>query len=162
MSDVVPHTRPLIVNGGAIGIETVLDLKRSEAQPSYYQGPTSITTLINQRAPEFGTETIWFIVSLPQYVVLEEDYIGKVRLMEILNGVYNIPMNKEDLEKAAEQRGMVNQKVGKTPRLKHILPELEAMYEVRTKREEGGRRPQLSPEREEILWRIMGDDFGKA
>jgi hypothetical protein len=34
MSDVVPHTRPLIVNGGAIGIETVRDLKKSEAQPS--------------------------------------------------------------------------------------------------------------------------------
>jgi hypothetical protein len=81
MYDVVPHTRPLIVNGGAIGIETVLDLKRSEAQPSHYQGPTSITNLIHQRAPEFGTETIWFIVSLPQYAVLQEDYIGKVRLI---------------------------------------------------------------------------------
>ena len=47
MYDVVPHTRPLIVNGGAIGIETVLDLKRSKAQSSYYEGPTSITILIN-------------------------------------------------------------------------------------------------------------------
>ncbi len=90
MYDLVPHTRPLIVNGGAIGIETVLDLKRSEAQPSCYQGPTSITTLITQRAPEFGTETLWFIVSLPQYVILEEDYIGKVRLMEILNLLNNV------------------------------------------------------------------------
>jgi len=162
MYDVVPHTRPLSVHGGAIGIETVRDLKRSEAQPSYYQGPTSITTLINQRAPEFGTETIWFIVSLPQYVVLEEDYIGKVRLMEILNLLYSIPINKEDHEKATKQRSMINQKVGKTPKLKHILPELEAMYEVRIKREEGEKRPQLSPEREEILWKIMGKDYAKA
>jgi hypothetical protein len=37
MYDVVPHTRPLIVNGGAVGRETALDLKRSEAQPSAYQ-----------------------------------------------------------------------------------------------------------------------------
>ena len=162
MYDVVPYTRPLIVHGGAIGIETVLDLKRSEAQPSYYQGPTSITTLIIQRAPEFGTETIWFIVSLPQYVVLEEDYTGKVRLMENLNLFYSIPINKEDHEKATKQRGIINQRVGKTPKLKHILPELEAMYEVRIKREEGEKRPQLSPEREEILWKIMGKDFGKA
>ena len=140
MSDVVPHTRPLMVNGGAIGIETVRDLKKSEAQPSHYQGPTSVTTLITQRAPEFGTETIWFIVSLPQYVVLEEDYIGTVRLMEILNLLYNIPIDKKDYEKAAEQRGIINQKVEKTPELKKILPQLEAMYEVRIKREEGEKR----------------------
>ena len=162
MYDVVPHTRPLIINGGAIGRETQLDLKKSEAQPSYYQGPTSITTLITQRAPEFGTETIWFIVSLPQYVILEEDYIGKMRLMEILNLLYNIPIDKKDFEKATEQRNIINQKVEKTPELKNILPQLETLYEVRIKREEGEKRPKLSPETEEILWKIMGKDFGKA
>ncbi|NIO04132.1 MAG: hypothetical protein GTN74_05815, partial [Proteobacteria bacterium] len=98
MYDAVPHTRPLIVNGGAIGRETELDLKKAESQPSNYQGPTSITSLITQRAPEIGIETIWFIVSLPQYVVLEEDYLGKVRLMEILNLLYNIPIDKKDFE----------------------------------------------------------------
>ena len=162
MYDVVPHTRPLIINGGAIGRETQLDLKKSEAQPSYYQGPTSITTLITQRAPEFGTETIWFIVSLPQYVILEEDYIGKMRLTEILNLLYNIPIDKKDFEKATEQRNIINQKVEKTPELKNILPQLETLYEVRIKREEGEKRPKLSPEIEEILWKIMGKDFGKA
>ncbi len=162
MYDVVPHTRPLIINGGAIGRETQLDLKKSEAQPSYYQGPTSITTLITQRAPEFGTETIWFIVSLPQYVILEEDYIGKMRLMEILNLLYNIPIDKKDFEKATEQRNIINQKVEKTPELKNILPQLETLYEVRIKREEGEKRPKLSPETEEILWKIIGKDFGKA
>ena len=162
MYDAVPHTRPLIINGGAIGRETQLDLKKSEAQPSYYQGPTSITTLITQRAPEFGTETIWFIVSLPQYVILEEDYLGKVRLMEILNLLYNIPIDKKDFEKATEQRNIINQKVEKTPELKNILPQLETLYEVRIKREQGEKRPKLSPEIEEILWKIMGKDIGKA
>ena len=162
MYDVVPHTRPLIINGGAIGRETQLDLKKSEAQPSYYQGPTSITTLITQRAPEFGTETIWFIVSLPQYVILEEDYIGKLRLMEILNLLYDIPIDKKDFEKATEQRNMINQRVEKTPELKNILPQLETFYEVRIKREEGEKRPKLSAEIEEILSKIMEKDFGKA
>lgn len=162
MYDVVPHTRPLIVNGGAVGIETILDLKRSGARPSHYEGPTSITILINQRAPEFGAETIWLIVSLPQYVVLEEDYIGKVRLMEILNLLYNIPIGKKDLEKATEQRGIIDRKVEKTPQLERILPQLEAMYEVRIKSGEGENRAMLSPEIEEILWKITGKDFGKA
>jgi hypothetical protein len=162
MYDVVPHTRPLIVNGGATGRETELDLKRSGAQSSHYQGPTTITILITQRAPEFGIETIWFIVSLPQYVILEEDYLGKVRLMEILNLLYNIPIDKRDFERAAEQRSLINQKVERTPELKNLLPQLETLYEVRIKGKEGERMPKLPPEIEEILWKIMGKDFGKA
>jgi hypothetical protein len=162
MYDVVPHTRPLIINGGAIGRETQQDLKKSEAQPSHYQGPTSITTLIIQRAPEVGIETIWFIVSLPQYVVLEEDYIGKMRLMEILNVVYHIPIDKKDFEKATEQRNVINVKVEKTAELKNILPQLETLYDVRIKRGEGEKGAKLSPEIEEILWKITGKDFGKA
>jgi hypothetical protein len=162
MYDMVPHTRPLLVNGGALGKETEQDLKRTEAQPSNYQGPTSITTLITQRAPEIGIETIWFIVSLPQYVILEEDYVGKVRLMEILNVLYNIPIDKKDFERAAEQRSAINQKAERTPELKNLLPQLETLYEVRIKRQEGERAPKLSPEIEEILWKIMGKDLGKA
>jgi hypothetical protein len=162
MYDVVPHTRPLIINGGAVGRETQQDLKKSGAQPSHYQGPTSITTLITQRAPEFGIETIWFIVSLPQYVVLDEDYLGKVRLMEILNLLYNIPMNKKDFERALEQRSFISQKVERTPELKNLLPQLETMYEVRINTKEGERMPKLSAEVEEILWKIMGKDLGKA
>ncbi len=162
MYDVVPHTRPLIINGGALGRETQQDLKKSGAQPSYYQGPTSITTLITQRASESGIETIWFIVSLPQYVVLEEDYLGKLRLMEILNLLYNIPINKKDFERALEQRSFISQKVERTPELKNLLPQLETMYEVRINTKEGERMPKLSSEIEEILWRITGKDLGKA
>lgn len=162
MYDAVPHTRPLIVNGGAIGRETELDLKKAGSQRSYYQGPTSITTLITQRAPEIGIETIWFIVSLPQYVVLEEDYLGKVRLMEILNLLYNIPIDKKDFERAIEQRNSINQKVEKTPDLKNLLPQLETLYEVRIKKKGGEGVPGLSPEIDEMLWKIAGKDPGKA
>lgn len=162
MYDAVPHTRPLIINGGANGKMAQQDLRKSEAQPSHYQGPTSITTLITQKAPEFGVETLWFIVSLPQYVILEEDFIGKLRLMEILNLLYNIPIDKKDFEKAAEQRNAINQRVEKSPELKQILPQLETLYEIRTKREEGERGLKLSPDVEEILWKITGKDFGKA
>ncbi|MFB3884206.1 MAG: PAC2 family protein [Thermodesulfobacteriota bacterium] len=162
MYDAVPHTKPFIVNGGAVGRETELDLKKSEAQASHYEGPTSIMTLILQRAPDFGIETIWFIVSLPQYVSLEEDYLGKVRLLEILNLLYRIPIDKKDFERAAEQRNLINQRVEKTPELKNLIPQLETLYEIRIKGREGERIPKMSAEIEEILWRIMGKDFGKA
>jgi predicted ATP-grasp superfamily ATP-dependent carboligase len=162
MHDVVPHTRPLIINGGAIGREAQQDLKKSGALTSHYQGPTTITNLITQKAPESGIETIRFIVSLPQYVVLEEDYLGKVRLMEILNLLYNIPIDKKDFERAREQRSLISQKVERIPELKNLLLQLETMYEVRIKSKEGEGIPKLTSEMEEILWRIMGKDFGKA
>ena len=162
MYDAVPHTRPLIVNGGAIGEGAELDLKRSGALLSRYQGPTSITTLIAQRAPEFGMEANWFIVSLPQYVALEEDYLGKIRLMEILNLLYHIPIDKQDFERALEQRTLINQKVERTPELRSLIPQLETMYEIRNKSREGEYEPTLSSEIEEILWKITEKDSGKA
>ncbi len=162
MYDVVPHTRPFIVNGGGIGKEAEQDLKKSGALRSRYQGPTTITLLITQKASEFGMEAIWFIVSLPQYVVLEEDFLGKVRLMEILNLLYHIPMDQKDFERALEQRSVISKKVERSPELKNVLPQLETMYDVRIKSKEGEGMPKLSSEIEEILWRITGKDSGKA
>lgn len=162
MYDSVPHTRPLMVHGGAIGGQAELDLKKCGVQRSHYEGPTSIVTSITQRAPEFGVETMSFIVSLPQYVSLEEDYMGKVRLMEILNLLYNIPIDKQDFERAIEQRNLINQKVEKVPELKHLLPQLEALYDVRIKEKGGEKTAKLSSEIEEILWKIDGKDVGKA
>lgn len=162
MYDVVPHTKPLIVNGGATGRGAEMDFKRSGALRSDYQGPTSITVLITQRAPEIGMETIWFIVSLPQYVALEEHFLGKIRLMEILNLLYNIPVDKRDFEKAAAQYKLISEKVEKTAELKSLLPQLETLYDVRIKQKEEERTPRLSTEIEEILWKIMGKDVGEA
>jgi hypothetical protein len=161
MLDAVPHTKPLIVNGGAFGKEAQADLKRSGALQSKYQGPTTITYLISQKAPEFGIETMVFVVSLPQYIEVEEDYLGKLRLMEILNLLFQIPINKMDYEKAAEQRNLIDQKVERSQELKNIIPQLEALYELRIKRDEDESKvPSLSPEIEEFLWKMMGKDFG--
>jgi hypothetical protein len=161
MYDVVPHTRPLTVSGGALGKETPLDLKKSDVQLSHYQGPTTITILITQKAPVLGIDTIWFIVSLPQYVRLEDDFLGKVRLMEVLNMLYHIPINKKDYQRAEEQLKTIIQRVEQTPELKDLVPQLETLYDLRMKGKEG-ERPRLSQEMEEILWRIMGKDVGEA
>jgi len=162
MYDAVPHTKPLIVSGRATGKEAEQDLRRAGVQPSNYQGPTTITYLITQRAPELAMETILFVVSLPQYVSVDEDYLGKVRLMEILNLLYDIPIDQKDFERAARQRSLINQKVETTPELKKVLPHLETIYGLRTARKEGDGMPGLSPEIEEIFWETNGKDFGKA
>jgi hypothetical protein len=82
MYDAVPHTKPLLVSGRASGKDAEQDLKRAGVQSSNYQGPTTITYLITQKAPEIDMQTTTFIVSLPQYVNTEEDYLGKVRLID--------------------------------------------------------------------------------
>ncbi len=162
MYDAVPHTKPLLVSGRAAGEGAEQDLKKAGVQPSNYQGPTTITYLIPQRAPELGIETILFVVSLPQYVNLDEDYLGKVRLMEILNLLYEIPIDKKDFEKAARQRSLISRKVETTPELKKVLPQLEAIYGLRIAKKEGEGVLELSPEMEEIFWETDGKDFGKA
>jgi hypothetical protein len=164
MYDVVPHTRPLIVNGSSSGGEARKDLKRSGALTSSYEGPTTITILISQKVPALKIEALSFIVSLPQYVALEEDYLGKVRLMEVLNVLYNIPIDTNDFEKALEQRTLVNQRVESTPELRSLIPQLESMYEDRVKSLGGEESPKLTSEMEEILWKTMEgkEDLGKA
>jgi hypothetical protein len=103
-----------------------------------------------------------FIVSLPQYVVLEEDYQGKVRLMEILNTLYDIPIDKEDLERAMEQRNSISERVENSSEVKMILPQLENVYDMRIRAMKTEEAPRLTPEMEEMLWKTMGNDIGKA
>ncbi len=118
MYDTVPHTRPLLVSGYGMGETARQEVKRVGALPITYNGPSTMANLITQKAAESGIETLAFIASLPQYVVLEEDYLGKLRLMEILNMLYNIPVDKQDFEKALEQRKMVEEKVENSTEVK--------------------------------------------
>jgi len=46
--------------------------------------------------------------------------------------------------------------------LKEMISQLETLYDVRIKQEEGGKRPELSPEVEDILWKAIGKEPGKA
>jgi hypothetical protein len=105
---------------------------------------------------------MWFIISLPQYVSLEEDYMGKARLMEILNLLYNTPIREEVVKRAIEQRALIDQKVERTSELKSLIPQLETLYELRVKEKGGEKVTKLSTELEELLWKISGKDVGKA
>jgi len=162
MYDAVPHTKPLLVSGRATGAEAEKEMKKAGVQASNYQGPTSITSLLPLLASDLGVETMTFIVSLPQYVNMEEDYLGKVRLMEVLNVLYDIPIDKKDFDKAARQRSLINQKVEGSPELKQVLPHLETLYGMRIAKKESEGMPGLSPEMEEKFWETDGKDVGKA
>ena len=162
MHDMVPHTRPLLVSGYGMGKEARQDVKKAGALPLEHHGPSSIVNLITKKAAEAGIDAISFIVSLPQYVVLEEDYLGKVRLMEVLNMLYDIPVDKDDFERALEQRRLIGERVDETPAVKSLLPQLERVYDLRIQAVETEGAPRMTSEMEDIFWKIMGKDIGKA
>jgi predicted ATP-grasp superfamily ATP-dependent carboligase len=162
MHDMTPHTRPLLVSGYGMGKEARQDVRKAGVLPIMHHGPSTILNLITKKAAEARIDAISFIVSLPQYVVLEEDYVGKVRLMEVLNMLYDIPVDKEDFERALEQRRLIGKKVDETPAVKALLPQLERAYDLRIKTAETEGAPRMTSEMEDIFWRIMGKDIGKA
>jgi hypothetical protein len=58
MYDMVPHTKKLLVSGGAIGEKAEQDLAKARILPSDYQGSSTITFLITQRISQLGIEAL--------------------------------------------------------------------------------------------------------
>ncbi|MDP3879548.1 MAG: PAC2 family protein [Dehalococcoidales bacterium] len=151
MYDYVPHTRPLLLTGGALGTDAEHELERLGIQTSNYQGPTTIVSLIPQRAPDMGIETMSLIVHLPQYTQLDDDYMGAVRIMKVLASLYNIPEDETYIKKAEQQQEQINVALERNPELKAIVEQLESHYEARVQKKKEEETPRLSPEIEKFL-----------
>ena len=91
MYDMVPHTRPLLVSGVGVGSGVEEENRLVKVRTSNYEGPTTITYMIGQGVAQRGGETRIYVVHLPQYFQLEEDFTGTARLMEILCTLYKLP-----------------------------------------------------------------------
>lgn len=162
MYDTVPHTRPLIINGYGMGKDAKDDINKVNALPIIYHGPSTMINLITKKAAESGIDASVFIVSIPQYVVIEEDYVAKVRLMEILNMLYSIPINNEDIDNAQEQLNIINERVKNTPEIKVFLPQLEDIYDKRIKAVDKKHSTYLSQDMDELFWKTIDKDIGRA
>lgn len=162
MHDMVPHTRPVLVSGYGMGKAAREDVRRAGALPIIHHGLSSIVNLVSKEASEAGIEVISLVVSLPQYVVLEEDHLGKLRLLEVLNMLYDIPVDREDFDKALEQRRLIDQRVEDTSAIKMLLPELERAYDLRIEAAQTEGTAPMTSEMEDIFWSMLGKDIGKA
>ena len=151
MYDYVPHSRPLMVTGQAVGKTAQEALWKAVVQSSDYQGPTTITSLVPQRAPKLGIETMSMIVHVPQYTQLDDDYMGQVRLLEVLCSLYGLQMEDIDIHRAEQQRQHIDTLVEQSPEVKAIVTQLEAHYDARMERRKEEEMPQLSPEVERFL-----------
>ena len=148
VSDAVPHTRPLLVSGFVSEEHS----KRFGIHRSNYQGPTSILNSIPQEASKLGVETMTFLVHLPHYAQVDEDYAGVARLLEVLCDMYELPSHLADSERGQRQYQQIDAAVARNPQARNLVQQLEANYDARAKQtEEESTATPLSPEVERFL-----------
>lgn len=172
MYDAVPHTRPLLVTGSLGSVEQKRPVPNFKLQQSTYQGPTTIMNLLSEGIERDEIETINFMVHLPQYVQLEEDYAGTSRMIEVLSSVYeNIPPDLAPVRRGQRQYRELNATVDRNSELKTLIQQMEQYYDSQltvesssTSSEQEGSSTTLSPEIEAFLSelgdRLEGDPDG--
>jgi len=129
MYDMVPHTRPLLVSGLANTPQGEEENRSVGARPSSYEGPTTITYLIPQQAAQMGVETRAFVVHLPQYLQVDEDFRGAARLTEILCRLYHLPDWLIEQERGQQQYESLQKTVNETSGAGPLLQQLEERYD---------------------------------
>jgi hypothetical protein len=161
MYDMVPHTRPLLVSGGSMDPSNEAEYRMVEVRPSDYEGPSTVAHLIFEHAETAGMDTRIFVVHLPQYFQVEDDFSGAARLTGILCRIYGLPSRLEDRERGVQQYGSLQDIVSDTSEVSRLLSRLEERYDRDSKKDaiEDGSIPPLSPQIEEFL---QGLDFGEG
>ena len=160
MYDMVPHTRPLLVSGGVAEPESEEEYRMVRVRPSNYEGPTTITYLISLQASQLGIETRTFVVHLPQYFQVDEDFTGTSRLMEILCNLYQLPNRLMDPQRGRQQYDALQNIVGEASEVSSLLQRLEERYDKELQEQESPLSP-LSPTIEQFL-RELDKDFDAA
>ena len=122
MYDAVPHTRPLLITGSLGSVPQIKEVPHLKLRGSNYQGPTTIMNLLSEGIEKADIETINFMVHLPQYVQLEEDYTGASRMIEALSSVYSdIPADLAPVRRGQRQYRELNATVERNSELKDLI-----------------------------------------
>lgn len=160
MYDMVPHTRPLLVSGGVGEPDSEEEYRMVRVRPSNYEGPTTITYLISLQASQLGMDTRTFVVHLPQYFQVDEDFTGTSRLMEILCSLYQLPKRLMDPQRGRQQYDALQNIVGEASEVSSLLQRLEERYDKELQDQASPLTP-LSPSVEQFL-RELDKDFDSA
>lgn len=168
MYDAVPHTRPLLVTGSLGSVSQLRSVPNLKLRGSTYQGPTTIMNLVSDGIDKMEIEAINFMVHLPQYVQLDEDYNGTARMIEVLSSVYSeIPADLAPTRRGQRQYRELNAAVERNSDLQGLIKQMEDYYD--TNEAEGAPAEEttseeeavpLSPEIEQFLSEL-GEEFGQ-
>ena len=150
MYDMVPHTRQLLVSGGILDSHNEAEYKLVGVRPSDYEGPTTITYLVSNALDAADIETRIFVVHLPQYFQVEEDFTGTARLMTIMCTLYGLPIRLADSERGRQQYASLQNIVTDTSEVAGLLERLEERYD-RENNPDSDPTSDLSPMVEEFL-----------
>ena len=157
MYDAVPHTRPLLVTGTLGDVTLNRPVPNFKVRKSTYQGPTTILNLLSEGIEKSDIESINFMVHLPQYVQLEEDYAGTSRMIEVLSSVYDgIPADLAPTGRGQRQYRELSASLERNTELKELIQQMEAHYDAQLDSEEvttaeSAPAATLSPEIERFL-----------
>ncbi len=165
MYDAVPHTRPLLVTGSLGSVTQLRPVPNLKLRQSTYQGPTTIMNLVSDGIDEMGVEAINFMVHLPQYVQLDEDFNGTARMLEALSSVYpDIPADLAPVRRGQRQYRELNSAVERNSELHGLIQQMEAYYDSNeaeptesAETDTAAERVSLSPEIEQFLSELGGD-----
>ena len=165
MYDAVPHTRPLLVTGSLGSVTQLRPVPNLKLRQSTYQGPTTIMNLVSDGIDEMEVEAINFMVHLPQYVQLDEDFNGTARMLEALSSVYpDIPSDLAPVRRGQRQYRELNSAVERNSELHGLIQQMEAYYDSNeaeptesAETETAAERVSLSPEIEQFLSELGGD-----
>jgi len=163
MYDAVPHTRPLLVTGTLGDVKQIKPVANFRVRRSNYQGPTTIMNLLSEGVDSSEIESINFMVHLPQYVQLEEDYAGASRMIEVLSSVYeSIPSDLAPVRRGQRQYRELSATIERNTELKDLIRQMEAHYDAQLDSEDGKTEEateptaSLSPEIEAFLTELGG------
>ena len=153
MYDAVPHTRPLLVTGDTGGVPTKGDAGNLRTRASTYQGPTSIMNLVAEGVAKLDLDvtTMTFMVHLPQYLQMEEDYAGAARLLEVLSSIYGLPPDLPPTDRGRRQYSELDKAMGRNPELNSLIQRMETQYDAQEAARESNAPPALAPEVERFL-----------
>ena len=168
MYDAVPHTRPLLVTGSLGSVPQSRSVPNLKLRGSTYQGPTTIMNLVSDGIDKLEIEAINFMVHLPQYVQLDEDYNGTARMIEVLSSVYSeIPADLAPTRRGQRQYRELNAAVERNSDLQGLIKQMEDYYDTNEAEsapaEETASQEEavpLSPEIEQFLSEL-GEEFGQ-
>lgn len=130
MYDSVPHSRPLRVTGSLTKTQQHLTKGIVSIHRNAYEGPTSIVNLINESLDEMGVESTSLMLHLPQYVQLDEDYMGVARMMEIMCLLYGYPDSMADTTRGESQYKEISIGVANNPGVRRLLEHMESEYDL--------------------------------
>lgn len=123
---------------------------------STYEGPTSIVSVLTERARELGVQSGTMLVQLPAYAQLELDFRGRYALVDKLNSLYGLALNLDDARAEGErQYASLNGMLDGDPALRGWVQEQEAAYDSAAQAAAPvDTGPKLSPQLEQFLEEI--------